>query len=91
MVVREICERIGLGLRCVESMVKYDQRQSIVSKCDTYTFELKRCQLLKDCEVISWIHPCFIYFTGVISDVTKMFVHKKLNQRQKWRRGERIM
>ena len=25
----------GLGQRCVESMVEYDKRQSIVSKCDT--------------------------------------------------------
>ena len=39
-VVREICARIGLGRRCVESMVEYDKRQSIVSKCDTQTLEL---------------------------------------------------
>ena len=40
MVVREIRARIGLGHRCVESMVEYDQRESIVSKCDTQTLEL---------------------------------------------------
>ena len=28
------------GRRCVESVVEYDQRQSIVSKCDTQTLEL---------------------------------------------------
>ena len=32
MTMREIHARIGLGRRCVESMVEYDQRQSIVSK-----------------------------------------------------------
>ena len=40
VVVREIRARIGLGHRCVESMVEYDQRESIVSKCDTQTLEL---------------------------------------------------
>ena len=32
--------RIGLGRRDVESMVEYDQRQSIVSKYDTQTLKL---------------------------------------------------
>ena len=36
----EICARIGLGRRDVESMAEYDQRQSIVSKCDTLALEL---------------------------------------------------
>ena len=40
MVVREIRAKIGLGRRCVESMVEYDQRQSIVSKYDTQTLEV---------------------------------------------------
>ena len=40
MVVREIRAKIGLGQRCVESMVEYDQRQSIVSKYDTQTLGL---------------------------------------------------
>ena len=40
MVVREIRAKIGLGQRCLESMVEYDQRQSIVSKCDNQTLEL---------------------------------------------------
>ena len=40
MVVREIRAKIGLGRRCVESMVEYDQRQSIVSKYDTQTLGL---------------------------------------------------
>ena len=40
MVVREIRARIGLDRRVVESMGEYDQRQSIVSKCDTQTLEL---------------------------------------------------
>ena len=40
MVVREIHARIGLDRRDVESMAEYDQRQSIVSKCDTQTLEL---------------------------------------------------
>ena len=40
VVVREICARIGLGRRCVGSMVEYDQRQTIVSKCDTQTLKL---------------------------------------------------
>ena len=40
VVVREIRARIGLGRRCVESMVEYDQMQSIGSKCDTQTLEL---------------------------------------------------
>ena len=40
MVVREIRARVELGRRDVESMVKYDQRQSIVSKCDMQTLEL---------------------------------------------------
>ena len=35
LVVREIRAKIGLGRRCVENMVEYDQRQNIVSKCDT--------------------------------------------------------
>ena len=39
-VVREICAKIGLGRRCVESMVEYNQRQSIVSKYDTQTLGL---------------------------------------------------
>ena len=38
------CERNresnGFGRRCVESMVEYDQRQSIISMCDTQTLEL---------------------------------------------------
>ena len=34
VVVRGIHARIGLGRKDVESMVEYDQRQSIVSKCD---------------------------------------------------------
>ena len=37
VVVSEIRARIGFGRRCVESMVEYDQRQRIVSKCDTQT------------------------------------------------------
>ena len=37
MIVSEIRAKIGLGRRCVESMVEYDQRQSIVSKYDTQT------------------------------------------------------
>ena len=40
VVVREIRARIELGWRCVESMVEYDLRQSIVSKCDTHILEL---------------------------------------------------
>ena len=40
VVVREIRASIGLGQKDVESMVEYDQRQSIVSKCDTQTLEL---------------------------------------------------
>ena len=40
VVVREIRASIGLGWRDVESMVEYDQRQSIVSKCDTKILEL---------------------------------------------------
>ena len=40
MIVREIHARIGLGQRCVESMVEYDQRQSIVSKYDTQNLKL---------------------------------------------------
>ena len=40
VVVREICARVGLGRRCVGSMVEYDQRQTIVSKCDTQTLKL---------------------------------------------------
>ena len=40
VVVREICARIRLSWRDVESMAEYDQRQSIVSKCDTQTLEL---------------------------------------------------
>ena len=40
VVVREIHAKIGLGGRCVESMVEYDQRQSIVSKYDTHTLGL---------------------------------------------------
>ena len=31
---RNLC-RIELGLKCVESMLEYDQRQIIVSECDT--------------------------------------------------------
>ena len=30
VVVREIRAKIGIGQRCVESMVEYDQRKSIV-------------------------------------------------------------
>ena len=37
---REIHARIRFGRRCVENIVEYDQRQSIVSKCDTQTPEL---------------------------------------------------
>ena len=40
MVVREILAKIGLGRRCVENMVEYDQRESIVSKYDTQTLRL---------------------------------------------------
>ena len=40
VVVREIHARIGLGHRYVESMVEYDQRQSIVSKSDTQIVKL---------------------------------------------------
>ena len=40
VVVREIRASIGLDRRDVESMAEYDQRQSIVSKCDTQTLEL---------------------------------------------------
>ena len=40
VVVREIRARIGLNQRDVESMAEYDQRQSIISKCDTLTLEL---------------------------------------------------
>ena len=47
MVVGEIRARIGLCRRDVESMVKYDQRQSIVSKCDTQTLELLFSKVLK--------------------------------------------
>ena len=36
---RNLC-KIGHGRRYVESMVEHDQRQSIVSKCDTQTLEL---------------------------------------------------
>ena len=32
--------RIGFGERCVESIGEYDQRQSIVSKCNTHTPKL---------------------------------------------------
>ena len=35
VVVSEIRAKIGLGRRCVESMVEYDQRQSIVSNSFT--------------------------------------------------------
>ena len=35
VVVREIRARIGFDRRDVESMAEYDQRPSIVSKCDT--------------------------------------------------------
>ena len=37
---RNLCKKIELGRRCVESMDEYDQRQSIVSKYDTQTLEL---------------------------------------------------
>ena len=40
VVVREIRARNGLGRSCVESMVEYDKRQSIVSKYDTQTLRL---------------------------------------------------
>ena len=40
MVVREIRAKIELGRICVQSMVEYDQRQNIVSKCDTQTLGL---------------------------------------------------
>ena len=40
VVVGGIHAKIGLDRRDVESMVEYDQRQSIVSKCDTQTREL---------------------------------------------------
>mgnify|MGYP006889383980 CR=1 FL=1 len=40
VVVREFRGRIGLDRRDVESMAKYDQRQSIVSYCDTQILEL---------------------------------------------------
>ena len=40
VLVREIRARIGLDRRDVESMAKYDQRQSIVSYCDTQILEL---------------------------------------------------
>ena len=36
----EICARIGLGPKYVESIVKCDRRQSIVSMCDTQTPDL---------------------------------------------------
>ena len=39
VVVREILARIGLDGRDVESMAEYDQRLSVVSKCDTQTLE----------------------------------------------------
>ena len=39
VVVREISARIGLGRRDVETMVEYDQRQSVVSMYDTWTLE----------------------------------------------------
>ena len=35
--VREICARTELGRRSMQSIVKYDQRQTIVSKCDIHT------------------------------------------------------
>ena len=41
VVVIEIHAKIGLGRRCVESIVEYDQRQSIVSKYESInTFDL---------------------------------------------------
>ena len=40
MTMGEICARIGFGQRCVESIAECDQRQSIISKCDTQTLEL---------------------------------------------------
>ena len=40
MIVREIRARIGFAWAYVESIVEYDQRQSIVSKYDTYTLKL---------------------------------------------------
>ena len=37
VIVREICARIGFGLRCVESIIEYEQIMKIVSNCDIVT------------------------------------------------------
>ena len=37
MIVIQIHARIMFGQICMESIVEYDKRQSIVSKCDTRT------------------------------------------------------
>ena len=40
MTMREIHASIGLGVRCVQSIVECDEMQGIVSTCDTHTLEL---------------------------------------------------
>ena len=69
VVVREIRAKIGLGRRCVESIVEYDQRQSIVSKYDTQTLTHSSGSLLYIMHGLSlfWLFTSIIFVLEIFT------------------------